>query len=39
LQLDLENGRHIAAAGTAIKHAVMDALPIRHPEFVDLGFL
>ena len=23
----------------AIKRAVMDALPIRHPEFADLGFL
>ena len=39
LQLDLDDGRTIAAAGMAIKHAVMDVLPIRHPEFVDLGFL
>jgi proline racemase len=39
LQLDLDHGRHIAAAGMAIKRAVMDALPIRHPEFADLGFL
>ena len=39
LRLDLDNGRHIAAAGMAIKRAVMDALPIRHPEFADLGFL
>ena len=39
LQLDLDNRRDIAAAGMAIKHAVMNALPIRHPEFADLGFL
>jgi trans-L-3-hydroxyproline dehydratase len=39
LQLDLNNGRHIAAAGMAVKYAVMNALPIRHPEFADLGFL
>ena len=38
-RLDLDNGRHIASAGMAIKRAVMDALPIRHPEFADLGFL
>jgi proline racemase len=39
LRLDLDNGRHIAAVGMAIKRAVMDSLPIRHPEFADLGFL
>ena len=39
LRLDLDNGRHIVAAGMAIKRAVMDALPIRHPESADLGFL
>ena len=39
LQLDLDNGRHIAAVGMAIKRAVMDALPIHHPEFADFGFL
>jgi proline racemase len=39
LRLDIDNGRHIAAAGIAIKRSVMDAVPIRHPEFSDLGFL
>ena len=39
LRLERENGHHIAAAGMAIKHAVMEVLPIRHPEFADLGFL
>src|SRR5258707_13265415 len=38
-RLDLDNGRHIATSGMPIKRAVMDALPIRHPEFADLGFL
>ncbi|HEX9201336.1 MAG TPA: proline racemase family protein [Acidobacteriaceae bacterium] len=39
LRLDLAHGRDLAAAGIAIKRAVIDALPIRHPEFADLGFL
>jgi proline racemase len=39
LRLDLAHGSDFAAAGMAIKHSVMDALPIRHPEFADLGFL
>jgi len=39
LRLDHDNGRNIAVAGMAIKRAVIDALPIRHPEFVDLGYL
>jgi trans-L-3-hydroxyproline dehydratase len=39
LRLDLDHGRDVAAAGMAIKRAVMDALPIRHPESADLGFL
>ncbi len=39
LRLDLDNGRQIAAAGMAIKQAVMAATPIRHPESADLSFL
>jgi proline racemase len=39
LRLNPDNGRQIAAAGMAIKCAVMDALPIHHPESADLGFL
>jgi proline racemase len=39
LALEHSNGRQIAASGMAIKHAVMDAFPLRHPEKEDLGFL
>jgi proline racemase len=39
LALEHTNGRQIAALGMAIKHAVMDAFPLRHPEKEDLGFL
>jgi trans-L-3-hydroxyproline dehydratase len=39
LALDPDNGRQIASVGMAIKKAVMGALPIRHPEAVDLSFL
>jgi proline racemase len=39
LSLEPNNGRQIAAIGMAIKHAVMDALPLKHPEKEDLSFL
>jgi proline racemase len=39
LTLDPDNGRQIAAAGMAIKKAVMATLPIHHPEAEDLSFL
>jgi trans-L-3-hydroxyproline dehydratase len=31
--------RRLIEAGTAVKHAVMDTLPIQHPFEADLGFL
>jgi trans-L-3-hydroxyproline dehydratase len=39
LLLEPTNGRQIAALGMAIKHAVMDAFPLKHPEKEDLSFL
>jgi proline racemase len=39
LSLMPDNGRQIAALGMAIKHAVMEAVPLHHPEKEDLGFL
>lgn len=39
LKLEADNGRQIAAQGMAIKHAVMQAMPIHHPESADLSFL
>jgi trans-L-3-hydroxyproline dehydratase len=37
--LSPENFRRLIEAGTAVKHAVLAALPIRHPIEPDLGFL
>ncbi|MFV1979854.1 MAG: proline racemase family protein [Rhodothermia bacterium] len=39
LGLDAESARDLIDAGMAIKQAVMDARPIRHPFEKDLGFL
>jgi len=39
LALQPDNGRQIAALGMAIKQAVMESHPIRHPESDDLSFL
>lgn len=39
LSLEPDNGHQIATLGMAIKHAVMDALPLIHPEKEDLSFL
>jgi proline racemase len=39
LALESSNGRQIGALGMAIKYAVMDSFPLRHPEKKDLGFL
>ncbi len=39
LGLDAESARDLIDTGMAIKHAVMDARPIRHPFEKDLGFL
>jgi proline racemase len=39
LELKHDNGREIASVGMAIKRAVADAFPLRHPEKEDLSFL
>jgi trans-L-3-hydroxyproline dehydratase len=39
LALEPTNGREIASSGVAIKHAVMKAFPLKHPESKDLSFL
>jgi proline racemase len=39
LAVDPAHARELVAAGTAIKHAVNAARPIRHPFETDLGFL
>jgi proline racemase len=39
LKLEPTNGREIASTGMAIKHAVMESFPLKHPESEDLSFL